>query len=808
MKKRMSNFIENNFVFSCVISGLLINRVRICLKRIGRTMKRGHIKAILFLLFLLFLNRCTRYSGEKPYFPETGEKAIKQRAVELKSNLKVLSIALEPGFEDLATLAYFRLECGATILSGYFTNGEAGESDIEGEYPNYLAATRRKEAGDVLNYLDGDVYFLNLPHIVATRDSLNVREKWPKDSVETKLIALIDEFQPDILLIERDWRTNNGSVYWSVFKEDVISTVAKMGGPKDEAGCTQHWRVGRIIVGDDKEGGNVFPIDRKNRLFGKTTREIGSEAAEKYRSAFIQRKKWMEGKERRYSVVSDRTVKNLDSDLPRRNTRRLLSMEKKITDFSNQALQGRRRASKKQLGALIDSINVMIYQRSEYPLIDQRAISYWKNGLERLRCSLLGVTAEISVSEDILCIRQLTHITVDKIRGMDNKGNTQIFFGGLDDSWVVNEWTNKSLPYRKGEIYRLLTPLKLDITVPQALYGLQQARLNKPVYIFIIHDAERKEESFNYRKTIRLKFAPKFTTEVMTPVVRMISGEKLMVRLTNHSRDGVRDTLKVKDRLAESTLFRFRLNQKEATDLDTLTLEWKGKRKDGTYMLPVDIDGIEVGKFIARKFEARIDTNKRVGYIAGMPNSTMEATLRRLGTRNSEVNINGDVSGQLKNVDVLIVDRRAVTLKKKIEDQKGHFDGFVENGGHLIYLAQDAEEWNRSKMWEEIELIPTHQFDESYPVETDGAHPFISSPNLIGPEDWYGWLYLRAYNIVKMDDAAGFSIPVKTKGEEVPLLLTKKRGEGRLTYVDLALEPQLLNIHEGMFRLFANIVSI
>ena len=371
----------------------------------------------------------------------------------------------------------------------------------------------------------------------------------------------------------------------------------------------------------------------------------------------------------------------------------------------------------------------------------------------------------------------------------------------------MNEWTNKTLPYRKGEIYRLLTPMKLDITVPQALYGLKRARLNKPVYIFIIHNAERKEESFNFRKTIRLRFAPKFTTEVLTPVVRMVPGERLMVRLTNHSRDGVRDTLKVKDRLAESSLFPFRLNQKEATDLDTLTLEWKGKRNEGSYLMPVDIDGIEVGRFIARKFEAGIDTNKRIGYIVGMPNSTMEATLRRLGTRNSEVNIHGDVSEQLKNVDVLIVDRRAVTLKEKIKDQKDHFDGFVENGGHLIYLAQDAAEWNRSKMWEEIELIPTHRFDENYPVETEGTHPFLSSPNLLGPEDWYGWLYLRAYNVVRMDDTDGFSVPVKTKCGEGPLLLTKKRGDGRLTYVDLALGPQLLNIHEGMFRLFANIVS-
>ena len=68
--------------------------------------------------------------GFGQYFPETGRAALYQRSLDARSRLHVLSISLQPGYEDFATLAYFRLGRGARIVSAYVTNGEAGESDI------------------------------------------------------------------------------------------------------------------------------------------------------------------------------------------------------------------------------------------------------------------------------------------------------------------------------------------------------------------------------------------------------------------------------------------------------------------------------------------------------------------------------------------------------------------------------------------------------------------------------------------------------------------------------------------------------
>ncbi|MFQ5770349.1 MAG: hypothetical protein ACE5HX_07425, partial [bacterium] len=68
--------------------------------------------------------------------------------------------------------------------------------------------------------------------------------------------------------------------------------------------------------------------------------------------------------------------------------------------------------------------------------------------------------------------------------------------------------------------------------------------------------------------------------------------------------------------------------------------------------------------------------------------------------------------------------------------------------------------------------------------------------------------YLRAYNLVKLNGADDFSVPVKAKDGEIPFIVTKKKEKGRMTYVDLGLGPQLMNIHAGAFRLLANIISI
>jgi hypothetical protein len=65
---------------------------------------------------------------------------------------------------------------------------------------------------------------------------------------------------------------------------------------------------------------------------------------------------------------------------------------------------------------------------------------------------------------------------------------------------------------------------------------------------------------------------------------------------------------------------------------------------------------------------------------------------------------------------------------------------------------------------------------------------------------------LRGYNAVAAGETA--VVPLRSAVDGNPLIVTAAAGQGKRTYVDLALSPQLMNVHAGAFRLLANLISI
>lgn len=765
---------------------------------------------ILFSVVALVLFSCAKKEKYESYFPETGKAAIYHRSLDLQSNLNVLSLALEPGYEDLAALAYFRLGRGATVLSAYLTNGEAGENDVKMEYPNYVAATRRLEASDALIYLGGDVHFLCFPHIVAARDSAKIRKLWPQKQMRSKLKKLINESQPDIILIARDWAGDATSLRWQIFKKDLLAVVREMGEEVAEQGKDADWKVSRVLLDDFGKSGQPLPVDDEDPQFGKRYRKIGLEAGEKYQSLSVQRPAWMQGKKITYKIVyPEKTPKFVapDENLPPGNSNQLGKLAQQVKDLSENILHRGKDVSLQKLVAILRSVNLKLGTRFSLPDKDQRTLFHWKEKLEELQCSLLGIRINYSIDFHVLTAVQLAKIVVEDFAGFKNEKNTTVYFGGLGQKWIINEGMNKKAVFRRGEVYSIISPKELNLTAPQGKYGLQSARVDKPITLYTIHEAKDKEHSFIHRSVIRLKFSPKLSIEILTPIVRVVPGEKIIVRLTNHSRDGIRDTVMVKADTVESIPGRFRLNQKEATYLDSLTLIWLKFPAVGTYKFPVNIGGVPLANFAARSFPVEVDTTKKVGVLSGIKGNPVEVTLRRMELKYIKLDPRKNISRQMSDLDVVIVDRRALSLDKDILGEKNTLAEFVKRGGHLIFLAQDAAVWNNSGIWEDVSLRPSQKFDESYPVNYDKTHPFFTTPNPISEVDWQSWLYLRAYNVVEAADTSGLSIPVRAKGQNSPLLLTKEEGKGRITYIDLALSQQFLNIHPGMFRLFANIIS-
>ncbi len=772
----------------------------------------------MILVVMMGLLACGRFQEPKTYFPETGQNALYQRALDLKQNLSILSIALRPGYEDLSELAYLRLGKGAQIMSVYVTNGEAMDSDTKSEYPAYRAGTLQEEAHRAISLLDGQARFLNMPDIASARDTHKVRSVWSSDSLQQRLEKVLIQFKPDVVLLARDWRAGGKSPCWEVLNSDLLSTIKRIipegtARSRLDAAYTQSWEVSRVFVDEGDGRGISIPVDGRHPRWKRTYRDLGQEAAEEYVSLSIQRSLWRRHTEPKYKRIypdGQEILKEIDEGLGSCHSENLSAIQGRIDELTDEVMHGKTDDALEKLVSVMESVNLGLTRRYKFTIEEKRALYQWKWELEKLRCSLQGIEVEYSISDRILTERQLAFLTIKEVKGWKaSEGKTDIYFPGVnvEQGWAVNEDMKKKWTLTVGEAYRILTPLKVEYSLPPGQFHETSITYGTPFDFYIIHQASSETQSFVYNQRINILFAPRFITEVLTPVVRLISGEKVAVRLMNISKDGVRDTLRIDDALATSSEVPFIFDTKEEWLQDTLHLSWRSDPKEGSYIVPLRIYDTDVANIVARKFNAEIDPSKKVGVIMGLEDGPLEATLERMNVQFVHVDVNTALSRRIEKMEVLIADQRVLSLKPDFIHHAQTLSDFVHRGGHLIILAQDADIWNEQPLWEGISLESNVLLDENTSVIMDDRYPLFSTPNRITSADWSEWLFLRAYNGVSASDIENGQVPLRTENQRLPLIVVSESGKGKMTYVDLALAPQWLNIHPGAFKLLANLIS-
>jgi hypothetical protein len=442
---------------------------------------------------------------------------------------------------------------------------------------------------------------------------------------------------------------------------------------------------------------------------------------------------------------------------------------------------------------------------------ERKLVLRWKEALESLRATLLGVHVAMRISDRTLTSRQLTYVTIDSVRGVSEGGTTEVLFpaAGRGREWILNESFENRLPVTVGEPYRLLLANAEPFNAPHWQHGLEDNIVGRFLYVFIIHKATTPEESFSHRTIFRLWYAPRFVSEVRTPIVYARNGEPLVVRLTNHSRDGVRDEVFVNDTLVSSNRSPFRLNEKGAFHEDTLYLSWKRIPPEGTSLHEVVIGGDPVAAFAARSFPLTVDSSKRIGLVGNPHGSLAARVIRSLDLTLHHVDVSSASHGEF---DVLLVDHRALTHAAPRQQRIGetavqNLRTFAELGGHVIILPQDAEVWNAGPLWDGLTLQRTTLLDPDNPLEVDSLHAFLTRPNTLESDDWEGWVFRRGSNIVSLQNQSHAHVVLKDAHLNAPLLVTAPVGRGRMTYIDLNMYHQWLDVNPAAYRLLANMLS-
>jgi LmbE family N-acetylglucosaminyl deacetylase len=204
---------------------------------------------------------------------------------------------------------------------------------------------------------------------------------------------------------------------------------------------------------------------------------------------------------------------------------------------------------------------------------------------------------------------------------------------------------------------------------------------------------------------------------------------------------------------------------------------------------------------------------QRVGYIQGSGDKVPE-TLRQAGYTVEIIDEETIAGGDLKRFDALVAGIRAYNTKPRLLALHPQLMAYVKGGGRLIVQYNTNNRFNPLKAEigpEPFEITRDRVTDETAElVAIDPKHPLLTSPNVLGPADFAGWVQERGLYFAGKWGPGYQAIFRANDPGEAPLeggLIVAKHGKGVFVYTGLALWRQLPAGVPGALRLFANLLA-
>jgi hypothetical protein len=632
-------------------------------------------------------------------------------------------------------------------------------------------------------------------------------------------------YRPDAVVI-CDGELGAGKSYrQSLIEREVLAVVRSTTGgvpklvPKTVAPAYR-WKIQRIYAPTRSAGSKPFAIADTERVSGKRFVEIGREVAQAYRSVKSSVQLRQSAVKNFYSVAFPEHAPSatlLEHGLTQILGKSTQPLEVRINRFCDSVAVQFSRPILQQadtlraLGfchALLQDVDGAITKIYTFSFLDQVVLLRWKSDLEALRVLLQNIRVDFNLSERVLAERQLTFLTIDSIPGVEQNKNTQVHFTSVSQGWIVNEQVGRKFDLKYGEPYRLLSPAKSSYQLPQSQYGLQNSQYADQLSFVIVHQDGESPKNFQIRINVPVFFAPRFSVELATPLVRVMPAERIILTLTNNSRDGVIDRTLIADSLVRAEGREFRLLTKGSSFQDTLHLHWSDSIKEGSYLVPIRIAEFEVGNFVARKFRVTIDSGRTVGLITGISQSQTAEALRRLAVPFTTLALADVDKIAVSAIPSILIDRRSMTLIDGFNQQAASLKAYAERGGTLIVLAQEMTQWNETPLIDGLRLEQSSTLDPETRVATAAHASLFSYPNVIPLNDWNDWVFRRAYNkVVLPRNEKSIQSLAFNPNDRRPFVASALHGKGKIVYVDFDLQHQWVNLHAGAFKLLANLLA-
>ncbi|MCH8295675.1 PIG-L family deacetylase [Candidatus Poribacteria bacterium] len=214
-----------------------------------------------------------------------------------------------------------------------------------------------------------------------------------------------------------------------------------------------------------------------------------------------------------------------------------------------------------------------------------------------------------------------------------------------------------------------------------------------------------------------------------------------------------------------------------------------------------------------RGIEVKIAPDLKVGYIMGVGDKVPEA-LEQIGIKVQMLDSSGLATGNLNEFDTILIGIRAYAVREDLKAYNRRLLDYVKQGGNLIVQYQtpefDAAPFGPYPY--KLGRRPEEVSEEAASVAIlDTTHAIFTTPNLITPSDFDGWVEERGSKFMTEWDSNYKPLLMCNDRDQEPQrggLLQAKYGQGTYTYAAYAFYRQLPAGVAGAYRLFANMISI
>lgn len=202
----------------------------------------------------------------------------------------------------------------------------------------------------------------------------------------------------------------------------------------------------------------------------------------------------------------------------------------------------------------------------------------------------------------------------------------------------------------------------------------------------------------------------------------------------------------------------------------------------------------------------------RVGYVMGVGDQVPEA-IAQLGAEVTLLDAAALTAGDLSAYDAVVVGTRAYAVRADLVAANPRLLEYARGGGNVVVLYQTPEYRPEEQAPSPASLPGNAEevSEQDAPVTILAPdHPLLSTPNRIGAEDFDGWIEQRGSKFfTTWDDAYTALVETHDTGQEPQrgVWLTAEVGEGRFSYVALALHRQLPYGVHGAWRILANLLA-